>query len=78
MRNLEVRIAEHSDRKQKSEPARHLQENPDHKFDWKILFKARNLIKRRIVVGLFIQRLSPSLNKQLKCFITQLFPRGIT
>ena len=56
MRNLEVRIAEHSDHKQKSEPARHLQKNPDHEFDWKILFKARNTIKWRIVEGLFIQR----------------------
>ena len=59
-------------------PARHLQKNPDHVFDRKILFKARNIIKGRIVEGLFIQRLSPSLSKQIKCFIVQLFPRGIT
>lgn len=49
MRNLEVPIAEHSDSKQKSEPACHLQQNPDHVFDWKIIFKAQNIFKWKIV-----------------------------
>ena len=50
-RHLEVRIAEHSDVKQKSEPARHLHKNPGYTFHWKILFKARNTFKRNIVEG---------------------------
>ena len=33
--------------KTKSEPARHLQNNPDHSFDLKILFKANNTFKRK-------------------------------
>ena len=67
----------HSDVKQKSEAARHLQKNPGHTFYWKILFKARNTFKRKIVEGLVIQGSNSSLNKWLKCFTAQLFPRGI-
>ena len=37
-RNLEVRIAEHSNIKQKSEPAHHRQKNPGHTFHCRILF----------------------------------------
>ena len=66
MRNLKVRIVEHNNIKQKSEPARHLQKNRDYVFDWKILFTARNIFKRKIVEGLFLQKLSPYLNKQVK------------
>ena len=52
--------------------------NPGHTFHSRILFKARNTFKRKIVEGLLIQRSNPSLNKQLKCFVAQLFPRRIT
>ena len=42
------------------------------------LFPAPGYIKRKIIEGLFIKQKTPSLNKQVNCFIAQLFPTGIT
>ena len=64
-RNVEVRIDEHSNPCNDSEPARHLRENPSHSFSWRILCTAQYFYKRRIIEGLMIQQCSPSLNKQI-------------
>ena len=37
VRNLAVRIAEHSNPAHTSEPAKHLRENPSHSFTWRVL-----------------------------------------
>ena len=78
MRNFTTRTSEHNSPVHNSEPARHLRDNPSHSFEWKILCSAQSLFKRRILEGLMIKRIKPSLNKQVHCFIAQLFPLGIT
>ena len=78
MTNVEVRIHEHSNPCNDSEPARHLRENPSHSFSWQILYTAHSFHKRRIVEGLMIQQWSPSLNKQAHSYVAKLFPSGIT
>ena len=65
VRNLAVRIAEHSNPAHTSEPAKHLRENPSHSFTWRVLPSAQTFHKRRIVEGLMIQQFHPSLNKKL-------------
>ena len=81
VRNLAVRIAEHSNPAHTSEPAKHLRENPSHAFTWHVLSSAQTqaqIHKRRIVEGLMIQQFRPSLNKQVISYVSKLFPLGIT
>ena len=59
-----------------SEPAKHLRENPSHSFTWRVLSSAQTFHKRRIVKGLMIQQLRPSLNKQVISYVSKLFPFG--
>ena len=47
VRNLAVRIAEHSNPTHTSEPAKHLRENPSHSFTWRVLSSAQTFHKRR-------------------------------
>ena len=69
VRNLAVRIAEHSNPAHTSEPAKHLRENPSHAFTWRVLSSAQTFQKRRIVEGLMIQQFRSSLNKINKSFL---------
>ena len=78
VRNLAVRIAEHSNPAHTSEPAKHLRENPSHAFTWRVLSSAQTFHKRRIVERLMIQQFRPSLNKQVISYVSKLFPLGIT
>ena len=78
VRNLAVRITEHSNPLHNSEPAKHLRENPSHSFTWRVLSSAQTFHKRRIVEGLMIQQFRPSLNKQVISYVSKLFPSGIT
>ena len=76
VRNLAVRIAEHSNPAHTSEPAKHLREKPSHSFTWRVLSSAQTFHKRRIVEGLMIQQFRPSLNKQVISYVIQTFPIG--
>jgi len=78
VRNLAVRIAEHSNRAHTSEPVKHLRDHPSHSFTWRVLSAAQTFHKRRIVEGLMIQQLRPTLNKQVTSYVSKLFPSGIT
>ena len=78
VRNLAVRIAEHSNPVHTSEPAKHLRENSSHSFTWRVLSSAQTFHKHRIVEGLMIQQFHPSLNKQVISYVSKLFPSGIT
>ena len=69
VRNLAVRIAEHSNPAHTSEPAKHLRENPSHAFTWRVLSSAQTFHKRRIVEGLMFEQTSHFL-----CL--QTFPFG--
>ena len=77
-RNVEVRIDEHSNPSNDSEPALHLRENRTHCFSWRILCTVQSFHKRRIIEGLIIQQWRPSLNKQVHPYVAKLFPSGIT
>ena len=46
-------------------------------FQWKIIFKARGYFKRKIAEGLLIQIHKSFLNKQVECYISKLFPKGV-
>ena len=78
VRNLGVRIAEHSNPAHTSEPAKHLQENPSYSLTWRVLFSAQTFHKRGIVEGLMIQQFRPNLNKQVIFYVSKLFPSPIT
>ena len=60
VRNLAVRIAEHSNPAHTCEPAKRLRENPSHSFTWRVLSSAQTFHKRRIVEGLMIEQFHPS------------------
>ena len=77
-RNVQVRIDEHSNPCNDSEPARHLRKNPSHSFSWRILCTAHSFHKRRIIEDLMIQQWGPSLNKQVHSFVAKLLPSGVT
>ena len=46
-RNVPVRWDEHSDIAKKSEPATHLNQFPEHRFNWKILRRVPNKVRQR-------------------------------
>ena len=70
---------EHEDKNSKSEPAKHLKENPTHKFTWTIISKApENFHKRRVLEAQFIKTICPALNEQLDNDFLILFRNGIT
>ena len=76
VRNLAVRIAEHSNPAHTSEPAKHLWENPSHSFTWLVLSSAETFHKYWIVQGLMIQQFRPSLNKPSYFLCLENFPTG--
>lgn len=77
-RNAETRWAEHNNPKRCSEPAKHLNRNPGHKFDWKILCRAPKIDKdRKNLEACIIALKKPSLNNQLETNTLVLFRNGI-
>ena len=79
VRNAEIQWNEHKDKNSKSEPAKHLKENPTHKFRWAIISKApENFRKLRVLVACFIKTICSTLNEQLDNDILALFRNGIT
>ena len=79
VRNAKIRWNEHEDRNSKSEPGKHLKENPTHKFTWTIISKVRkNFRKSRVLETHFIKTICPTLNELLDNDILTLFRNGIT
>ena len=79
IRKAVTRIDEHEQPNGKSEPSKHLKNNPGHKFDWVILSRAPSYrLKRKILEAYFINQLNPSLNDQLDSEILTLFRHSVT
>ena len=79
IRNVVTRIYEHEQPNAKSEPSKHLKNNPGHQFDWIILSRApSHRLKRKILEAYFIKQLNPSLNDHLDSEILTLFRHGVT
>ena len=78
VRNLAVRIAEHSNPSHTSEPAKHLQENPSHSFTWRVLSSAQNIPQAQDRRGANDPTIPPHLNKQVISYVSKLFPSRIT
>ena len=79
VRNAEIRWNEHEDKNCKSEPAKHLKENPTHRVRWNIISKApENSRKCRVLEAYFIKTICLTLNEQLDNDILTLFRNGIT
>ena len=58
----------------KLESSKQLKNNPGHKFDWMILWRASSLhVKRKILEGYLIKQLNSSLSNQLDSEILILF-----
>lgn len=77
-RNASLRWREHSKPTEKSEPAKHLLENPQHEFQWEIIKNApKNTRLRKTIEAFIIAINKPSLNEQ-KDNNLLLFRNGIT
>ena len=64
VRNVEIRWNEHEDKISKSEPAKNLKENSNHKFRWTIISKVpENFRKRRVLEAYFIKAICHTLNE---------------
>ena len=78
VRNAKIRWNEHEDKNSKSEPAKHLKENPTHKFTRTIISKVpENFRKPRVLEAYFIKTICPTLNEQLDNDILTLFRNDI-
>ena len=78
-RNAKIRWNEHEDKNSKSEPAKHLKENPTHKFRWTSISSApENFRNRRVLEVYFIKTICPTLNEQLDNDILTFFRNGDT
>ena len=74
-----LRTNEHEDIKKSSEPSKHLKDNRDHSFVWKVIARApRDNTKRKILEALYIGKFKPGLNEQVNSRRLKLFPNGIT
>ena len=75
--NAKIRWNEQEDKNSQSEPAKHLKENPTHKFTWTIISQApENYRKHRVLETYFIKTICLTLNEHLHILI--LFRNGIT
>ena len=78
-RNVEIRWQEHENMNKDSEPAKHLRDFPDHKFEWKVILNAPlNTRLRKNLEASMIALKKPSLNDQLDSNKLYLFRHGVT
>ena len=78
-RNSILRFDEHDNENKSSEPSKHLKDNENHKFGWKLLSKASRERRRgRILETFFIKIRGPSLNNQTENYKLKLFHNGVT
>ena len=70
---------EHNTLSDKSNPAKHLRDNIDHSFTWKIICNAPNRkLVRKILEAYFIANIKFSLNDKIDLDLLHLFKNAIT
>ena len=73
-RNVTVRWDENSDIGKNSELAKHLNQFPQHRFNWKIPRRVPNkVIQRKIHEAYYVMCMCPTLNNQLELTSLTLF-----
>ena len=78
-RNVSLRWDEHSDIGKNSEPAKHLNQFSEHRFNWEILRRVPNNVRqRKIHEAYYVMCMCPTLNDQLELTSLMLFRKGIT
>ena len=78
-RNTAVRWSEHNDPRGKSEPAKHLFNNPSHKFSWRVILSAsQNSRIRKNLEASVVALKKPDLNNQTDSKKLTLFRYGVT
>ena len=78
-RNVEIRWKEHNNPNGNSEPSKHIKENINHFFDWKVICNApKNARSRKNLEASFISLTRPSLNEQIDFNTLSLFRNGVT
>ena len=69
---------EHNTPSNKSNPAKHLRDNSDHSFTWKVICNAPNRkLAHKILEVYFITTMKPNLNDQIDSDLLNLFRNGI-
>ena len=78
-RNVTVSWDEHSDIDKNPEPAKHLNQFPEHRFNWKILRRGPNKVRqRKIHEACYVMCMRPTLNNLLELTSLTLFRNGVT
>ena len=69
---------EHNTPSDKSNAAKHLRDNIDHSFTWKVICSAPNRkLTRKILEAYFIATMKPSLTDKINSDLLHLFRNGI-
>ena len=64
--NVDIRWMEHNTPSDESNPAKHLRDNIDRSFTWKVIYNALNRkFARKILEACFIATMKPSLNDKI-------------
>ena len=78
-RNVTIRWHEHSDISKNSEPPKHLNQFPEHRFNWKILRRVPKILRqRKIHEAYYVMCMRHTLNNQLELTSLTLFRNGVT
>ena len=78
-RIVTIRWDEHSDIGKNSDPAKHLNQFPEHRFSSKILRRVPNKVRqRKIHEAYYVMCLRPTLNNQLELTSLTYFRNGAT
>ena len=73
-RNVKIRWMEYNTPSDKSKPAKHLRDNIDHIFTWKVICDAPNRnLARKILEVYFIATMKPNLNDKINSNLFYLF-----
>ena len=78
-RIVTIRWDEHSDIGKTSDPAKHLNQFPEHRFSWEILRRVPNKVRqRKIHEAYYVMCLRPTVNNQLELTSLTYFRNGFT